>query len=106
MIDATHEARYNNSLHQSGIRMLSISFRDRSKQKDIKAETFDLDPPLSGEGLAPNKSLDASGASGPCPKSRLGELVTEPVAIATGCFQRDYPLAAASGSVPGWLTDT
>src|SRR2546423_12998230 len=42
----------------------------------------------------------------PCPKSRLGELGTEPVAVATGCFQRDYPLATASGSVPDRLTDT
>jgi hypothetical protein len=42
----------------------------------------------------------------PCPKSRLGELGTEPVAVATGCFQRDYPIATASGSVPNRLTDT
>jgi hypothetical protein len=25
----------------------------------------------------------------PCPKSRLDELGTEPVAVATGCFQRE-----------------
>ena len=43
------------------------------------------------------------GVTRPCPKSRLDELGTEPVAVATGCFQRDYPLATASGSVPGRL---
>jgi hypothetical protein len=44
----------------------------------------------------------------PCPKSRLGGFGTESrlIGIATGCFQRDYPLAIASGSVPGRLTDT
>ena len=34
------------------------------------------------------------------------ELGTEPVAVATGCFQRENPLATASGSVPNRLTDT
>ena len=42
-------------------------------------------------------------SQGACAKRRLDELGTEPVAVATGCFQRDYPLATASGSVPGRL---
>ena len=34
------------------------------------------------------------------PKKATKRLGMEPVAVATGLFQRNYPLATASGSVP------
>jgi gamma-glutamylcyclotransferase (GGCT)/AIG2-like uncharacterized protein YtfP len=66
----------------------------------VVGEVYEVDDEILNELDTFEGSSDYLREQWPCPKSRLDELGTEPVAVATGCFQRDYPLATASGSVP------
>ena len=78
----------------------------------VNGGTIEVEPGSLPEGatvtmLATEDSevfeLNSSDEARLCPKSRLDERGTE--AVATGWFQRGYPLASASGSVPDCSSD-